>query len=73
VFTTREKREEGTLLLSGALNMHAEYLNTRGVPVFHYGLSEYTAAAEHFSLVSKSTEMDDERAAIDVFIKKGPF
>ena len=55
-------------LLWGALDIHAAYLNSRGMPVFYYGLSEYSAAADNFSLVSRRKDMEEERKAIRLFI-----
>ncbi|MFW5860742.1 MAG: hypothetical protein ACOCWZ_00710 [Spirochaetota bacterium] len=55
-------------LVVGALEIHAAYLNSRGIPVFYYGLSEYTAAADDFSLVSSKKHMDEERMVIKSFI-----
>lgn len=54
--------------VAGALEIHAAYLNSRSIPVFHYGLSEYTAAAVDFSLASPKEHMDEERNVIKSFI-----
>ncbi len=71
VFTLSPGKEEGIRLLSGSLEIHSEFLNTRKTPVFHYGLSEYSASSVHFSLASPGTEMDEEREMVRSFIRDG--
>jgi len=56
--------------VAGALEIHAAYLNSRGIAVFNYGLSEYTAAAVDFSLASPKEHMDEERNVIKSFISR---
>ena len=70
VFKVTAEKEKGSLLLSGSLEIHAGYLNAKNTTVFHYGLSEYTAASEYFSLGSPRTDMDEERDVIRSFIRK---
>lgn len=66
----KRREQETSRALLHLLRSHSEFLNTLGIPLFHYSVSEYNLHKNLFSLASPSAEARERRRGLKEEIKK---